>query len=304
MMKKVMTLIAALAAGSLAVAQSASVVVEKVDNHKSVEGNTYRVYVKAPSVDHTIHAVFADKTSDISIESTAPFYQNEFGSHLSSGINAAIVELQPALAYDSYIALGSIADPGNNVWEAGVNAENFENGESLFVEDGSWFLLPTSSLTHVNDQKMILVAQLTTTGEVRGTINVQGWDVDKNVWQARGLEFSSKDATTLTNEEASAPAVSIAVADDATDFQVFPNPVTNGQINIQFNGLVEVEKGNLAVDIIDMNGKVVIAQEIASESILGGNRVIIDQDLAAGVYSVSIRQGNTLNATQQVVVAK
>ncbi|MGC6532552.1 MAG: T9SS type A sorting domain-containing protein [Flavobacteriales bacterium] len=309
-MKKGITFILALAAAGMATAQSASVVVKQIDNKGLVEGNTYRVYVKAPTMDHSIHAVFADGTNMLEIESTTPFYQNQFGNHTSTGINEAIAEIQPALNYDSYITIGASGDQNNNLWEAGIAADSFEDGNALRVEDGAWFVIPTEGQGAPRGEgKLVLVAQLTTAGEAHGVLNVQGWDADQNVWQAIGLEFSTKNAVLEGNtsgagntaDNAAAITTEIQAADA---FQVFPNPVTGNEINVQFNSAVDFTNGNLAVDVLDLSGKVVYSQEVAAGQVVAGNRLIINTDLASGVYSLNVRQESTINATQQLVVTK
>lgn len=306
-----MTFILALAAAGMASAQSASVVVEKVDNQGLVEGDTYRVYVKAPSIDHSVHALFADGVNTLTIESTAPFYQNVFGSHTSTGQNAAIVAIQPELSYDSYVTIGAASDANNNLWEAGVNPAAFEAGESLHIEDGAWFVIPTDQQANPNQEKLVLVAQLTTTGEAHGVLNVQGWDGDRNTWQTTGLEFNTKNAITFGSNEDTADntgnsqdnAAAVTASTDAADsFQVFPNPVRDNQINIQFNSNVDFESGNLAVDVLDLSGKVVYTTEVSAATMTAGNRMIISTELASGVYTITIRQGAQMNVSQQVIV--
>lgn len=305
-MKKGITIILALAAAGMATAQSASVVVKQIDNKGLVEGNTYRVYVKAPTVDHSIHAVFADGTNTLEIESTAPFYQNQLGNHTSTGINEAIADIQPTLNYDSYITIGASDDMNNNLWEAGIVADSFEDGNALRVEDGALFVIPTEGQGAPRGEgKLVLVAQLTTAGEAHGVLNVQGWDADQNVWQAIGLEFSTKNAVLEGNTSGAGNAIAITTEIQAVDaFQVFPNPVTGNEINVQFNSAVDFTNGNLAVDVHDLSGKVVYSQEVAAGQMVAGNRLMINTDLASGVYSLNVRQENTINATQQLVVTK
>ncbi|MFT4679162.1 MAG: hypothetical protein ACI9RU_000197 [Litorivivens sp.] len=326
-MKKIATFILAAFAVSFAQAQEAQLVVQKVDNGNAVPGNTYRVHVLLPSQSHTLHAVFGDDESGLSIQSTQDFYQHQFGGETSAGINGAAIDMVPELAYDSWLTIGAEDATDNNLWDIGMELSDFNTGGNLAVQDGAWFLVPTDARSLADEGNLILVAQLTTAGVATGSLNIQGWDGNQTPWQKRNLSFTTSNAETFgcidgdaMNFDADAtfndgscefadsdgtPAESEAVAskEEASDWQIFPNPIWEGQFNIQFSKAIELKDGNLTLDIIDMQGKLVHSVEVDESVVIGGNKLIVTKDLNSGIYNVTITQ-NGVAQTEQIVVQK
>jgi len=328
-MKNLITLIFASLFVSTGFANNAQIVVEKVDNGDAVPGNTYKIYVELLDVSHTLHAVFGDDQTPLGIQSDAPFYQSPYGGQTSVDVNDQMSALAPEVAYDSWVTIGAENSNNNNLWDVGIDFETFNNGGELAIEDGAWFLVPTDAYCLPTSSNLILIAQLTTEGVASGSVNVQGWTADKQAWQERNMTFVTTNAHTfgcmdetatnynadatynngscefddVTEEDDQAPAQSGVTPDkgDVT-WQVFPNPIWEGQFNIQFSDVVE-GKGNMIVDIIDNSGKLVHAQEVNDGDVIGGNKIIVTKDLAAGIYNVNVRRGNQ-SSTQQIVVQR
>lgn len=326
-MKRLLSLIASCAFLVSATAADVEIIVESVDNHGIVEGNTYRVYAVLPSADHTLHAVFADDTDNMWIETTSTFYQHPLGNSTTLDINPNVIELQPALAYDSWLTIGAVDNVSNNLWTAGIEDEQFNAGQALNVDDGAWFLIPTDVRCKPDEQGKILLMQITTTGTATGSLNFQGWDDNGEVWQARGLTFETSNAQVFGCTDMDADNYNMAATyDDGTcqfdntggstsggatgdsisgikneGVTVFPNPVLEGQFNIQFAQQLDLREDNLIVEIYDQAGKRVMAEEITNRAVIGGNRVIIDHDLAAGQYTVNIAAGDFSDAAQVIV---
>ncbi len=328
-MKKFSTLAIALLTVGMMSAQNAELVVQKVDNNGAVPGSTFRVHVVLPSSTHSLHAVFGDDESSMSIQSTAPFYQHQYGGNTSLDINSSAVEAVAELNYDSWVTIGADNSVSNSLWNVGVDFEGFNGGTALSVEDGAWFLIPTDVYTGGDNNNMVLIAQLTTEGNANGLLNVQGWDGDHQPWQTRGLTFSTKNAQTFGCDDATATnynaeatyndgscefaaggsdsntaetALTSADAEE-NNWQVFPNPIWEGQFNIQFADKLDLETGKVLVDIFDMSGKKVYSSQISDGDIIGGNKLMIKADLAAGMFNVNITVGEKMDS-QQIVVQK
>jgi hypothetical protein len=325
-MKNSITLIIAIFAGTFLFAQNAQVIVEKVDNGGMVPGNTYKVYVQLNSPNHSLHAVFGDDDNSMSIQSTSPFFQHQYGGQTTVDVNAAILDMAPEVAYDSWVTIGASDASNNNLWDIGINFDSFNAGGELAIEDGAWFLVPTDAYTLPSSGQMILVAQLTTEGTASGSLNIQGWDENLEPWQERELAFSTVDAEVFGCTDASAsnydsaatfnngtcefdgssttPSPSTAQeSKDESNWQIFPNPIWEGQFNVQFSKVIDLEKGNMTLDIVDLQGKLVHSVEIDNSGVIGGNKLIVKKDLPAGLYNVTIRQGENSD-TQQIVVQK
>ena len=162
---------------------------ELVANHDgSIAGleagmNTYRVYVTTPTAEDFVSSVSGDENVPAYLRSTTSFYQDPFGSLSPDNINALFYTVVPSLAYDSWLTIGIESTPQGDEsaitfveapednWVSEFNAGNDLEIDSFF--GGSWFALITASNGYAGDDQRVLVAQLTTTGEVTGQLYVQ-----------------------------------------------------------------------------------------------------------------------------------
>jgi|AntDeeMinimDraft_4_1070355.scaffolds.fasta_scaffold14666_2 hypothetical protein len=173
-MKRILFLIALSLFPVLLFAQFDSLLIEEVDNNGTVEGRTFRIYVVVKNQGDQVHAVFADSKNNLYIKSTEPFYQNEYGGALASNINKRLKREKPALNYDSWFTIGYSDNYRNQVKDWALDFANFESGGDLMLEDGAWFVTPDDDQAYAKADKKILIAQLTTTGKITGSINIQG----------------------------------------------------------------------------------------------------------------------------------
>lgn len=322
-MKKLLTILAACGAAFSIQAANVELVVERVDNGGAVPGNTFRVYAELPSTQHSLHAVFADDSDGLTIQSTGEFYNHPYGNYSTLDINAEIVAAQPQLGFDSWITLGAENNTNNNLWTAGVDFSNFEQGGDITVMDGAWFVVPTDVRAFPNSSNLILLAQLTTDGTASGILNFQGKDADGNVWQERGVTFSTDNAhvfgcmdqtaanfnVDVTYDDGTCEAgtdngnadVAVSSLTDQANVTVFPNPIWEGQFNLQFSEKLDLKEDKLMVEVFDGNGKHVLAQEFGQGAVIGGNRVIIEHQLAAGNYTVNLSTASFKDAVQVIV---
>ncbi len=320
-MKRIFAVGAALSMSVSVFATDVQLVVEKVDNQGVVAGNTYRIYAQLPSAQHSLHAVWGDTQNPISIHSTAPFYQNEMGAHNSSAIHPNVTALYPALKYDSYITLGYADAIDNTVWDIGFDFSTFNNGGDVNSSNGAWFLLPDDEKCSPNNANLVLIAQLTTTGTASGTLNLQGKDANQQAWKEVALSFTTENAKTFgcTDQTATNFIPSANFNDGSCAYKyedvvetevigfvvatwsVFPNPVKEQLIHIQFNEAVESSK--LSLEILDMRGKRVAMHELSKGNWSAPNRVTIEQNLAAGSYQIVLTKDGKPE-TKTLVVSK
>lgn len=330
-MKALFSALFLLIGASFSFASNVEIVVEKVDNGGLVEGNTYRVYAVLTQPQHSIHAIFGEAGDFLSVESTGAFYQHPLGGYSSTEVNQNIVNMEPALAFDTWVTIGAENSVANNLWTIGIEFGDFENGGGISADNGAWFLVPTDVRTLPDANAMILLMQLTTTGTATGTLNFQGWDQEGMPWQERGLTFTTTEAHVFgcmqqgaTNFNGAAtyddgscavsetPAVTpqptqtsngTAASGKLDGLLIFPNPIWEGQFNLQFADRIELVNENLLVEIFDGAGKKVYGSEFGNEAIVGGNRIVIKHDLAAGTYTVSTRT-STMSMSAQIVVTR
>ncbi len=139
---------------------------------------TYRVYANFENSEDQLIAIFAQDGNPLSISSTSTFYQNENGGAFANQINSAIFAVFPDLAYDSWLTIGG-EDSAVNLNNVGTDAaaSAFEAGGAFTIDNalgGSWFVLPDlEPLAFPDESGRVLVAQLTTTGQVDLTLNLQ-----------------------------------------------------------------------------------------------------------------------------------
>lgn len=323
-MKYFSTLFSLFIVSQIVMAAEPQLIVQKVDNQGLVQGNTYRLYAQLPSAQHSLHIVFGDLDHPMHIESTAPFYQHPFGGHSAINISEALIAAAPAVQFDSWITVGYENGTGNNMWEVGVDYADFNTGGSILANNGGWFLLPTDQKCSPLDNNLVLIGQFTSTGIVSGTLNLQGWSNPQEPWQAIGLSFTTNDSkifgctdSAAANYNPSAtfddgscagsdkPAEqSVGVTDiSANDgWGVFPNPLRDNLINIQFSKPISTD-GKTHIDIIDMSGKMIASHKLTGDNISGGNRVTLKQALAGGTYQILLVEGQNIQ-TKSIVVGK
>ena len=162
---------------------------ELVETHDgSIDGlsagmSTYRVYVTTPTADDFVSAVSGDSNNPSFLNTPTSFYQDSYGGITPDNINPLFFTVVPSLNYDSWLTIGieGVAGAGESAitvvqapddnW---VNA--FNDGGNLELNSffgGSWFALITSSNGFAGEDQRVLVAQLTTDGDVSGQLYVQ-----------------------------------------------------------------------------------------------------------------------------------
>ena len=144
---------------------------------------TYRIYIKTQSPDDFISSVSGDAESPTRIISSGSFFQSSFGGLLGSDQNPALWAFFPTAEYDSFVTVGLTQSPAAgegtiNVIESAGNTwgDNFENGQDLLIDDaigGGWFIFNGNTNGIAGDDEQVLLAQVTTNGELSGSLYVQ-----------------------------------------------------------------------------------------------------------------------------------
>jgi hypothetical protein len=305
-MKKTILFAFALACGVAANATDVKLIVQKIENGGAVAGQTYRVYAKLPSNDYSLQVVYGDSNNPMSIKSSAPFFQSPIAGHSAAGISVVAEQADATVRYDSWITLGYANNENNSMWDVGVDFSGFDAGSEIRTENGGWFLVPTDEKCHPNTQGLVLIGQFTSAGTIKGVMNLQGKTPTGEVWQEKGVGFITSQAeifgctdrnssnynaqATFNDGSCNGQCIPKPEATVATgDWSVFPNPLRSNLLSIQLNEL-EVKPG-ARLEIIDMNGKTIASHVIGKDAMISGNRLSIEQTLAAGTYQVAILQG-------------
>ncbi len=138
---------------------------------------TYRVWAEFSDPTEQLVAVYGFDSVPMTINTTTAFYQNALGGPLAVSINPAVLPVDPDLAYDSWLTIGG-EDNTADVSTIGLDFADFEGaGGSIVADDvngGSIFIYPDlEPAAFPNADGHVLIAQLTTDGEVSLTVNLQ-----------------------------------------------------------------------------------------------------------------------------------
>ena len=166
--------------------------VETVMEHEGGELDgmtTYRVSLVCENISDYLYSVSGSALSPLALNSTSGTWWNHpsNASWNASGLDTALLDTEPLLAYDSFMTIGSDnADGGpfpGAVWSAGDPRPEFEPGEgnNVLVNSGNglnYLIFPGMGQlnTHpgfAGDDFRVLVLQMTTMGDIQGHINVQ-----------------------------------------------------------------------------------------------------------------------------------
>ena len=149
-----------------------------VVGQNTVDGmTTYRVWAEFADPTEQLVAVYGFDSVPMAIHTTTAFYQNPLGGALAAGTNPAVLPVDPLLAYDSWLTIGG-TDNTADVSTIGLDFADFEgSGGSIVADDvngGSVFIYPDLEPAAFPDADgHVLIAQLTTDGEVDLTVNLQ-----------------------------------------------------------------------------------------------------------------------------------
>jgi hypothetical protein len=315
-MKKTILFALALACGVAANATDVKLIVQKIDNGGAVTGQTYRVYAKLPSSDYSLQVVYGDSDNPMSIKSSAPFFQSPIAGHSAAGISSVAEQADASVRFDSWITLGYANNESNSMWDVGVDFASFDAGGEIQSDNGGWFLVPSDAMCQPNTQGLVLIGQFTSTGVIKGIMNLQGKTPTGEIWQKKSVGFiTTKSEIFGCTDRNSANFNAQATFNDGScngqcipkpeanatggEWEVFPNPLRNNVLSIQLNDL-EVKAG-ARLEILDMNGKTVASHTIGKDTMISGNRLSIQQSLAAGTYQVVILQENAREVKTLVV---
>jgi len=219
-MKRLYSLAVAMGTAVLASAQITGISIESVMVHDgsvdaSLDGfTTYRVYADVSSDLDFVSAVFGDAADPLMLGCTGTIYQSGgVNFNYATEVNPLFFPTFPAAEYDSWFTIGvENANGGVNVQNTADTMEPaltaFNSGDGFVINDpigASWFnVYPCGGAPDLaacaagvasfgGADNRVLLAQITATGDVYGSFNVQAFPsgVQANQQVATGLTFST-----------------------------------------------------------------------------------------------------------------
>ena len=201
------------------------------------------------------------------------------------------------------MTVGAKNSNDNNLWTIGIDYNDFLAGEELTVTDGAWFVVPTDVQAAAEVGNKVLLMQLTTDGTATGVLNLQGRDGEGGTWRIHDLTFTTKDAKVFGCTDATAAnynsdanyndgscegeaSTGLTGIEADTKWSIFPNPVFEGTFSVKFDQTLVLGEENMVIEATDLSGKVVMTQEYTQGDVVGGNRILVKHNLAAGTYTL------------------
>ena len=289
-MNKFRALFLAVFCTSITMAQEVSVSIElDYSDDGTVEGypegfSTWKIYAVLPAADDFLSSVFASSDgAPLTITtSTNQIWNSAYGGVSAMNINSSIWDVMPVAQYDSYVTIGQ--EDMNAVGAVTyltlfpsftVIDETFgSNGEleeyvapNLYIEDGMWFNLIDDPDGVAGDDLKILIAQVTTDGDIEVCVSFQIFAGGQN---QEGTYYDDYCGMQLN-------PLSVSDVEQQNVVAIAPNPM-NDQTVINFNGL-----DASCVNVRDLSGKIVQSVPAnATSAILDRN------ELSTGIYLIQV----------------
>jgi hypothetical protein len=132
------------------------------------------------------------------------FYQDAFGGPTSRDMNPLFFPLAPSLEWDTFLTIGALTSVDNELSQIGMDWTDFEAGNSLAINNGSVFVVPTEPQGELQAftgscgqaRSGVLIGQFTLLGEgasLMCSVLLQGKDEFGDVWQQPMVIDASTD---------------------------------------------------------------------------------------------------------------
>ena len=154
---------------------------------------TYRVYVNCDHANDQVSAIFGNNESPLSIDVPDGAFNSSYNATWNaSGINPSFLPVFPELADDTYATIGLEGPASTSGIEGASDPDIVQDASQEIVPfftdsastsllantiiGSSWYVLSTAENAFAGADMRVLILQVTTTGEISGTINYQVFD--------------------------------------------------------------------------------------------------------------------------------
>ena len=289
-MNKFHALFLAVLCTSITMAQDVSVSIEMVySDDGTVEGypegfSTWKIYAILPAADDFLSSVYATFDSDpLTITtSTNQIWNSAHGGVSAMTMNSSVWDVLPVTQYDSYVTIGQehmnaegavtylTLSPSFTVIDEsfGSNGEMEEYiAPNLYIEDGAWFNLIDDPDGVAGDDMKVLIAQVTTDGDIEVCMNFQIFAGGQNLDMTFYDDYCDMQLSPL----------SVSEIEQQNVVTIAPNPM-NDQTVINFNGLDASR-----VNVRDLSGKIIQSVPVNATS-----TALSRTEMSTGIYLVQV----------------
>jgi Secretion system C-terminal sorting domain len=256
---------------------------------------TYRIYANCTNPNDAVALIYGDAKAPLELNVTGSGIWNHPAAGASGpDNNCNFYSTIPALEFDSYLTIGRtcLQSPGGLIYSAQDPAQPFYNLlfntipygsiDELILNTtvgGGWYSIPQDINSHAGDGLKVLVAQITTDGDICGIFNFQ---VFPN-WQAVGDEYIIQTGLPFGTADC---VVAVSEVKVVSDLKVFPNP-TSDLLNINFNSSVQQQ---ITLFVTNNLGQTVKTERLGAAN--GAENLQLDvSNLSTGIYSIHLSNG-------------
>ena len=172
---------------------------------------TYQIFMDCVYADDIVSSVSGDAIFPMNLSTTTTFYQDALGAATPNAVNPLLFGFFADLEYDTWVTVGISQQPDAAVGEGEISTvesptqswvASFEAGGNLVMDDatgGAWFVTQNYSNGLAGDDLKVLLAQVTTDGEISGTFLVQVFEHGVGASDLRfHLSFDGTDGSGAT----------------------------------------------------------------------------------------------------------
>jgi hypothetical protein len=170
------------------------------------------------------------------------------------------------------------------------------------VESGTNIIVTSSTSTsgyYMFDLNTMQAAKVSQSSAVYNASDMANGNLisDKKVKEDKPVEAAEEVEEELSKTENPSEMISET---KANKLSVYPNPATNGQVNLSFNNY---ESGRYDLQLLDLNGKVIQSQNVRINSKVQTQEIRLPSLLAKGNYIIKViaENGKVVNVEKLIV---
>ena len=268
---------------------------------------THRLYLYTPNDDDFLSACFGDDSINLVVSSTSTpsWFQHEIPTTaFATDINPLLYDPYPNLVFDSWLSIGAEDNTANiSLLSIGIGDElaAFEQGGDMVINSsfgGAWFATNSENQNPEaisGPDRRVLVAQLTTSGEISGQLGIQlflhgeGSDELRQLlpilWACNDPEALNYEPLSHSTDGCQYPVVDrVPDVVESLDIQMHPNPA-NSTVTLRLPDVWSSNWQGANVCALSWDGRVQATWILNSS-----NQTLDLSDLASGSYVLSVVQ--------------